>query len=92
MISDSDITATRQSGRMKPGLGSWLVFFAAGFGGMALSGHSLPDAARFGALMAAGMLLLLSISVSKRETYLLPVLPLQGFAGKPAPYRARTSR
>jgi 4-amino-4-deoxy-L-arabinose transferase-like glycosyltransferase len=35
-----------------------------------------PDAARFGALMGAGMLLLLSMSATKRETYLLPVLPL----------------
>src|ERR1700676_744709 len=35
-----------------------------------------PDAARFGALMGAGMLLLLSLSATKRETYLLPVLPL----------------
>lgn len=35
-----------------------------------------PDPARFGALMGAGMLLLLSISATKRETYLLPVLPL----------------
>jgi 4-amino-4-deoxy-L-arabinose transferase-like glycosyltransferase len=35
-----------------------------------------PEAARFGALMGAGMLLLLSISATKRETYLLPVLPL----------------
>jgi 4-amino-4-deoxy-L-arabinose transferase-like glycosyltransferase len=35
-----------------------------------------PDPARFGALMGAGMLLLLSLSASKRETYLLPVLPL----------------
>ncbi len=35
-----------------------------------------PDAARFGALMAAGMLLLLSIAASKRETGLLPALPL----------------
>jgi 4-amino-4-deoxy-L-arabinose transferase-like glycosyltransferase len=34
------------------------------------------DPARFGALMSAGMLLLLSISATKRETYLLPVLPL----------------
>jgi stearoyl-CoA desaturase (delta-9 desaturase) len=38
----------RRSNWMKIGLGSWLVFFAAGVGGMALSGHSLPDAARFG--------------------------------------------
>src|ERR1700686_911636 len=35
-----------------------------------------PDPARFGALMGAGMLLLLSIAATKRETYLLPVLPL----------------
>jgi hypothetical protein len=35
-----------------------------------------PDPARFGALMGAGMLLLLSLSASKRETYLLPALPL----------------
>jgi 4-amino-4-deoxy-L-arabinose transferase-like glycosyltransferase len=35
-----------------------------------------PDPARFGALMGAGMLLLLSLSATKRETYLLPVLPL----------------
>jgi len=34
-----------------------------------------PDAARYGALMSAGMLLLLSLSATKRETYLLPVLP-----------------
>ena len=35
-----------------------------------------PDAARYGALMSAAMLLLLSLSATKRETYLLPVLPL----------------
>ena len=35
-----------------------------------------PDPARYGALMSAGMLLLLSISATKRETYLLPLLPL----------------
>jgi len=35
-----------------------------------------PDVARYGALMSGAMLVLLSISASKRETYLLPVLPL----------------
>jgi len=35
-----------------------------------------PEVGRFGALMAGGMLLLLSLSATKRETYLLPVLPL----------------
>lgn len=34
------------------------------------------DPARYGALMSAAMLLLLSLSATKRETYLLPVLPL----------------
>jgi 4-amino-4-deoxy-L-arabinose transferase-like glycosyltransferase len=34
-----------------------------------------PDPARYGALMSAAMLLLLSISATKRETYLLPLLP-----------------
>jgi 4-amino-4-deoxy-L-arabinose transferase-like glycosyltransferase len=36
---------------------------------------TLSDPARYGALMSAGMLLLLSISATKRETYLLPLLP-----------------
>ena len=36
----------------------------------------LADPARFGALMSAMMLLVLSASATKRETYLLPVLPL----------------
>jgi 4-amino-4-deoxy-L-arabinose transferase-like glycosyltransferase len=36
----------------------------------------LPDAARYGAWMSGAMLLLLSLSATKRETYLLPVLPL----------------
>lgn len=36
----------------------------------------LVDPARYGALMSAAMLLLLSASATKRETYLLPVLPL----------------
>jgi len=36
----------------------------------------LSDPARYGALMSAAMLLLLSVSATKRETYLLPVLPL----------------
>jgi 4-amino-4-deoxy-L-arabinose transferase-like glycosyltransferase len=36
----------------------------------------LSDAARYGALMSATMLLLLSLSATKRETYLLPLLPL----------------
>jgi 4-amino-4-deoxy-L-arabinose transferase-like glycosyltransferase len=36
----------------------------------------LSDPARYGALMSAAMLLLLSLSATKRETYLLPVLPL----------------
>jgi 4-amino-4-deoxy-L-arabinose transferase-like glycosyltransferase len=34
-----------------------------------------PDPARYGALMSGAMLLLLSLSVTKRETYLLPLLP-----------------
>lgn len=38
--------------------------------------HSAPDPARYGALMSAAMLVLLSLSATKRETYLLPVLPL----------------
>jgi 4-amino-4-deoxy-L-arabinose transferase-like glycosyltransferase len=42
----------------------------------ALRVNAAPDPARYGALMGAGMLLLLSISATKRETYLLPVLPL----------------
>jgi len=37
---------------------------------------ALSDPARYGALMSAGMLLLLSVSATKRETYLLPLLPL----------------
>lgn len=37
---------------------------------------SVSDPARYGALMSAGMLLVLSISATKRETYLLPLLPL----------------
>jgi len=36
----------------------------------------LPDPARYGALMSGAMLLLLSASGTKRETYLLPLLPL----------------
>jgi 4-amino-4-deoxy-L-arabinose transferase-like glycosyltransferase len=36
----------------------------------------LSDPARYGALMSGAMLLLLSASATKRETYLLPVLPL----------------
>jgi 4-amino-4-deoxy-L-arabinose transferase-like glycosyltransferase len=36
----------------------------------------MSDPARFGALMCAAMLALLSISATKRETYLLPLLPL----------------
>ena len=36
----------------------------------------LADPARYGALMSATMLLLLSASATKRETYLLPILPL----------------
>jgi 4-amino-4-deoxy-L-arabinose transferase-like glycosyltransferase len=36
----------------------------------------LGDPARYGALMSAAMLLLLSLSATKRETYLLPILPL----------------
>jgi 4-amino-4-deoxy-L-arabinose transferase-like glycosyltransferase len=36
----------------------------------------MSDPARYGALMCAAMLLLLSISATKRETYLLPLLPL----------------
>jgi 4-amino-4-deoxy-L-arabinose transferase-like glycosyltransferase len=35
-----------------------------------------PDPARYAALMSGAMLLLLSLSASKRETYLLPLLPL----------------
>lgn len=35
-----------------------------------------PDAARYGAWMGAGMVVLLSLSATKRETYLLPALPL----------------
>lgn len=35
-----------------------------------------PDAARYGAWMGAGMVLVLSLSATKRETYLLPALPL----------------
>ena len=35
-----------------------------------------PEVGRYGALMGAGMLLLLSLSATKRETYLQPVLPL----------------
>ncbi len=35
-----------------------------------------PDVARFGAWMALAMVLLLSLSATKRETYLLPALPL----------------
>lgn len=34
-----------------------------------------PDPARYGAVLSAGMLVLLSISATKRETYLLPLLP-----------------
>ncbi len=34
------------------------------------------DVGRFAALLSAGMVLLLSVSATKRETYLLPVLPL----------------
>jgi 4-amino-4-deoxy-L-arabinose transferase-like glycosyltransferase len=34
------------------------------------------DPARYGALMSGGMLALLSLSATKRETYLLPLLPL----------------
>jgi hypothetical protein len=41
-----------------------------------LPAAALPDIGRFGALMGAGMLLLLSLSATKRETYLLPALPL----------------
>lgn len=37
---------------------------------------ALPDPARYGALLSAAMLLLLSASATKRETYLLPLLPL----------------
>jgi 4-amino-4-deoxy-L-arabinose transferase-like glycosyltransferase len=36
----------------------------------------LSDPARYGALMCGAMLVLLSISATKRETYLLPLLPL----------------
>jgi hypothetical protein len=36
----------------------------------------VSDPARYGALMCAAMLLLLSLSATKRETYLLPLLPL----------------
>ena len=36
----------------------------------------LSDPARYGAIMSAVMLLLLSLSATKRETYLLPLLPL----------------
>jgi 4-amino-4-deoxy-L-arabinose transferase-like glycosyltransferase len=36
----------------------------------------LADPARYGAIMSATMLLVLSASATKRETYLLPVLPL----------------
>jgi 4-amino-4-deoxy-L-arabinose transferase-like glycosyltransferase len=36
----------------------------------------LSDPARYAALMCAAMLVLLSISATKRETYLLPLLPL----------------
>lgn len=35
-----------------------------------------PDPARYGAIMAGAMVVLLSTSATKRETYLLPVLPL----------------
>ncbi|MGA2563506.1 MAG: glycosyltransferase family 39 protein, partial [Steroidobacteraceae bacterium] len=37
---------------------------------------SLNDPARYGALMCAAMLAVLSLSATKRETYLLPLLPL----------------
>jgi 4-amino-4-deoxy-L-arabinose transferase-like glycosyltransferase len=37
---------------------------------------SVSDPARYGALMCAAMLVVLSLSATKRETYLLPVLPL----------------
>jgi 4-amino-4-deoxy-L-arabinose transferase-like glycosyltransferase len=36
----------------------------------------LADPARYGALVSAAMVILLSLSATKRETYLLPVLPL----------------
>ena len=36
----------------------------------------VSDPARYGALMSAAMLALLSLSATKRETYLLPLLPL----------------
>jgi 4-amino-4-deoxy-L-arabinose transferase-like glycosyltransferase len=36
----------------------------------------VSDPARYGTLMSAAMLLLLSLSATKRETYLLPLLPL----------------
>ena len=36
----------------------------------------LADPARYGAIVSAGMLLVLSVSATKRETYLLPLLPL----------------
>ncbi|HEY3808957.1 MAG TPA: phospholipid carrier-dependent glycosyltransferase [Steroidobacteraceae bacterium] len=36
----------------------------------------LADPARFGAIMSGAMLLVLSASATKRETYLLPLLPL----------------
>ncbi len=38
--------------------------------------RGLCEPARYGALMSAAMLVLLSLSATKRETYLLPVLPL----------------
>jgi len=44
-----------------------------------LHGHALTsvsDPARYGALMCAAMLVVLSLSATKRETYLLPLLPL----------------
>lgn len=53
------------------------AFGASGAAGMpGAAADAGPDAARYGALMSAGMLLLLSLSATKRETYLLPVLPL----------------
>ena len=38
--------------------------------------HAFSDPSRYGALMSGGMLALLSLSATKRETYLLPLLPL----------------
>ncbi|HEY6452949.1 MAG TPA: phospholipid carrier-dependent glycosyltransferase [Steroidobacteraceae bacterium] len=38
--------------------------------------HRVCDPARYGALMSAAMVVVLSLSLTKRETYLLPALPL----------------